>query len=210
MRLLKSLYNGYNSLRKSRVVLKRDTDDEALKYFQKLLNNAQPTGGDDLVVQRFVKSQYNDNKHRYLSFIRNTASECLVLWTESRSIVNFLGLRGLIYIKWDGSTRTYQVTKFKSREAALPALEHPAVAAMVEESVEHADDEGYQNVPRRRRNSAQKTEPSPPSLQGKAWADLTTDEEKESMAEVVKRTEELAVVENDVVEKEATDDFASN
>jgi hypothetical protein len=132
MKLPRTLYVGYNLLKKSRVAVKKENDEEALSYFQNILNEAQPTTPEDIALHRFVKGMYNENKHRFLSFIKNTSFECLVLWTESRSIVNYLGLRGVVYAKWTGKETLYSVTQFQSTEmgenvADPTSYEHPLV-----------------------------------------------------------------------------------
>lgn len=114
MKLPRTLYVGYNLLKKSRLASKKENDEEALVYFQNILNEAQPKTPEDIILHRFVKGMYNENKHRFLSFIKNTSFECLVLWTETRSIVNYLGLRGVVYIKWTGNETLYSITQFQS------------------------------------------------------------------------------------------------
>jgi hypothetical protein len=132
MKLPRTLYVGYNLLKKSRVSVKKENDEEALSYFQNILNEAQPKTPEDLILHRFVKGMYNENKNRFLSFIKNTSFECLVLWTESRSIVNYLGLRGVVYTKWTGKETLYSVTQFQSTNrddnvADSTSYEHPIV-----------------------------------------------------------------------------------
>jgi hypothetical protein len=132
MKLPRTLYVGYNLLKKSRVAVKKENDEEALSYFQNILNEAQPKAPEELILHRFVKGMYNENKHRFLSFIKNTSFECLVLWTESRSIVNYLGLRGVVYTKWTGKETLYSVTQFQSTNkdenvTDSTSYEHPLV-----------------------------------------------------------------------------------
>jgi len=132
MKLPRTLYVGYNLLKKSRVAVKKANDEDALSYFQNILNEAQPTTPEDIILHRFVKGMYNENKHRFLSFIKNTSFECLVLWTESRSIVNYLGLRGVVYAKWTGKETLYSITQFQSTDmdenvADQTSYEHPLV-----------------------------------------------------------------------------------
>lgn len=115
MKLPKSLYIGYRLLGESRLITKRDSDPEALQYFQTVLNKAQPVSSEELLLHRFVRAMYNENKNKFLSFIRNTYFECLVLWTDHITIVNFTGLRGVIYIEWNNTSKSYAVSKFRTR-----------------------------------------------------------------------------------------------
>ena len=115
MKLPKSLYIGYRLLGESRLITKRDSDPEALQYFQTVLNKAQPVSSEELLLHRFVRAMYNENKNKFLSFIRNTYFECLVLWTDHVTIVNFTGLRGVVYIEWNNNNKSYTVSKFRTR-----------------------------------------------------------------------------------------------
>jgi hypothetical protein len=130
MKLPKSVYTSYSLLKRSRVVLKKDTDCEALQYFQSILNEAQPSTTEDMALYKFVKGMYNENKYKFLSFISNTSYECLVLWTESKTIINTLRLRGVVYIKWSSDTLAYTVSEFISperREVTGSTQQDPAV-----------------------------------------------------------------------------------
>lgn len=130
MKLPKSVYTSYSLLKRSRVVLKKDTDCEALQYFQNILNEAQPSTTEDMALYKFVKGMYNENKYKFLSFISNTSYECLVLWTESKTIINTLRLRGVVYIKWSSDTLAYSVSEFipsGRREVTDSTQQDPAV-----------------------------------------------------------------------------------
>jgi len=113
MKLPKSLHVGYNMLKRSRLILRREVDDDSLNYFNSIMNEALPRSADDAIYY-FVKGMYNENKAKFISFIRNTNLECLVLWTDSRAIVRMLGLRGLVYIKWVGREGVYQISRYNS------------------------------------------------------------------------------------------------
>ena len=131
MKLPRSLYVGYNLLKKSRVAVRKENDEEALEFFQNILNEAQPSTPEDLLLHKFVKGMYNENKYKFIAFIKNTSHECLVLWTESKSIVNCLGLRGVVYVKWTGKETLYSVSQYQSTSTedgvAGTSYEHPLV-----------------------------------------------------------------------------------
>ena len=126
MRLPRSLYNAYNNLKKSRVVVKKNVDDEALTYFQNVLNSSGPKNNDEFVLYTFVRGLYYENKYKFISFIRNTSFECLVLWTEWRNIVDFLYLRNVINIKWQSQLKQFKVTKYNSSPEQYVPPEPPA------------------------------------------------------------------------------------
>lgn len=118
MRLPKSLYTGYRLLKKSRAVLSKQNDKEAITYFQNILNSAQPSE-EDFELYKFVKSMFNENKYKFLKFIADTKFECWILWTDSRSIINHFKLRGVLYIKWLGKDDLYSVSEFVSNKGRL-------------------------------------------------------------------------------------------
>lgn len=126
LRLPKKLFIGYKYLKKSRLVLKNATDQEALSYFQNILNEAQPQTPEEKTLHKFWRGLYNVNRRKVLSLIRSERSfEPLLLWTESRAIVNSLGLKGVVYIRWTDDN-LYEVTKFVSNANNTDAqTEHP-------------------------------------------------------------------------------------
>ena len=132
MKLPKTLVVGHSLLKKSRLVTRKVNDEEALSYFQSILNEAQPKTPEDHILHHFVRGLYNKNKNRFLKFIKDSEFEYLVLWTESLAIVNFLGLRGVVYIKWTGKDTLYSVSEFHSvtdgrNEDDQTIYEHPLV-----------------------------------------------------------------------------------
>lgn len=126
MRLPRSLYNAYNNLKMSRVVVKKNVDDEAITYFQNVLNSSGPKNKDEFILYHFVRGLYNENKSKFIFFIRNTSFECLVLWTEWRNIVEFLYLRNIINIKWQSHLKKFKVTKYNSSPEQYVSPEPPA------------------------------------------------------------------------------------
>ena len=125
MRLPKSLYTGYRLLKKSRAVAHKQNDKEAITYFQNILNAAQPKE-EDFELYKIVKSMFNENKYKFLKFITDTKFECWVLWTDSRSIINYFKLRGVLYIKWLGKDDLYSISEFVSNKNLneLPRLKN--------------------------------------------------------------------------------------
>lgn len=113
MRLPNNLFNGYKLLERSRVVNKKDRDEDALSYFEGILNKAQPSNDAEVPLRQLVRDLYFKNPGKFRSLIRGTSLECLVLWTESKAIVEMLGLRGVVYIKWNGPQNGYSVTEFR-------------------------------------------------------------------------------------------------
>jgi hypothetical protein len=75
-----------------------------------------------------VRGMYYENRNRFLTFIKNTNFECMVLWTDSQSIVNYLSLRGVVHISWTGKETLYSVAQFNSTNTGdTTSREHPLV-----------------------------------------------------------------------------------
>lgn len=130
MRLPATLYGGYAKLKKSRLVGNKLSDPEALEYFEKNLNAAQPQNDEEQRLYQLVKSMYVGNKGPFMKYINATSKfRCLVLWTESRAIVNDLGLRNVAYVRWDNTNKNYSVSEFKSSTTPTTSYEHPVVIA---------------------------------------------------------------------------------
>lgn len=128
MSLPKNLFRGYQQLKNSRLVQKRSTDADALTHFQTILNAAQPANEKEQIIYDLVKLMYNADKRAFLQMVRKNKLACLVLWTESRAIVDFLNLRQIAYIKWNGRETLYSVTEFQaSTNTDTVAYEHPIV-----------------------------------------------------------------------------------
>lgn len=114
MSLPKSLYEPYRQLCQCALVQTREVTDENLSEFETLLNSAQPNAEDhDGNVQRnFLKSIYYSGTNSFARYLKQPASHvgALILWTESRRIVQFFNLQRLIHVSWHDDA--YHVTKF--------------------------------------------------------------------------------------------------
>lgn len=108
MKFPKQLYNGYRAIVNCRLIKSQDYSPQALREFETILNDCQPLTEH---MERFntVKDFYNTNKYNYQKFIRGTQLECTILWTESKSIVNWFQLRGVIYLSYDYRDNQYRV-----------------------------------------------------------------------------------------------------
>jgi hypothetical protein len=115
MKFPKALYHGYQIIRNCALVKNKDFSTEALQEFETMLNSCQPQLAD---MERFntVKDFYNTSKYNFQRFIRNTALECTILWTESKSIVSWFHLRGVIYLSYDVKNQKYHVQLHRNLE----------------------------------------------------------------------------------------------
>ncbi len=125
MKFPKQLYNGYINIKDSRLVRDHDYTPKSLLEFQTMLNDSQPTAFD---MERYltVKDFYTSNKRGYARFIRGTTLECTVLWTESKSIINWFGLGGIVYLNYNSDTAKYAVELHRHLASlAAPVDAHP-------------------------------------------------------------------------------------
>ena len=109
-----SLFRSFKSLSKARLTRNNHTDVTSLQQFQQLLNDAQPKSLEELVLYKFIHGMFLEGRSKFLNYIRHTKMECLVLWTDARSIIRAFELRSIVYIKWVDDTRTYEVDVYKA------------------------------------------------------------------------------------------------
>jgi hypothetical protein len=131
MRIPQLLFNAQQQLSKARIVSKKEVDDDSMAHLENILNAAQPVEPEDLAQQRLIKGLYSEDKNAFMRFARGKSFACILLWTESRAITTFLGLKGVVYIRWANDEKMYRVSKFVSRVPNL-AVEPNQVAEAVE------------------------------------------------------------------------------
>lgn len=121
MKFPKNLYQGYQNINKSALVQNKDYSPEALSEFENILNGCQPLAENN---ERFetVKDIYNSTRFRYQQLIRGTPIECTILWTESKSIVSWFNLRGIIYLNYDHGKSKYRVQLHRNLDPNAPAI----------------------------------------------------------------------------------------
>lgn len=94
------LKSCYKFLSSSRVVNRRETDPEALEYFQRFCNDTVPKNEFELQFRDAIRDLYYADK---TSFLRCASkSPHLILLTENREIVMHFRIQDLVFIKWDG------------------------------------------------------------------------------------------------------------
>jgi hypothetical protein len=133
MRLPRTLFSGFSQIKNSRLVNKKNTDEEALSYVQKFLNAAQPVNEKETLMHDMVKTMYYADKRGFVRFLKSNSNiACMILWTEARAIVDFFGLRRVAYIRWMGRETLYTITQFQPsvEDGTVDAeaqYEHPIV-----------------------------------------------------------------------------------
>lgn len=99
----------YNKLVNSRVIKQRETDEEALKYFETECNKALPKNQHELEICDVIKSMYHADKTSFAKCIITMPQ--YVLLTEARAIVFLFNIQNLIYIEWNKNSQQYIVRK---------------------------------------------------------------------------------------------------
>lgn len=99
---LNKLKINYNYLAKSRVVNRRETDPEALAYFQNFCNESIPKTESENMVRDLARDLFYADKTSFIRCCRSSNSHYILL-TDNRTIVMHFGIQDLIFIKWDGN-----------------------------------------------------------------------------------------------------------
>jgi hypothetical protein len=127
MRIPQLLYTAQQQVAKARIVAKKEVDADSLAHLEAIINAAQPSSPEDLAQQRLIKGLYSEDKNAFMRFVKGKKFESVLLWTESRAIISYLGLKGVVYIRWDNDEKIYRVSEF-----VKPAVA-PVVAALPNE-----------------------------------------------------------------------------
>ena len=106
----------------------RDFGSSQFGSIKALLDDAQPKSEDEHKARITIQFLYRQNPSSFYKFLINNKLGCLVLWTEAKCIVRHLGLRGIVYIKWNGA-QGYTVLPHRKAAARQTAVEaqHSAV-----------------------------------------------------------------------------------
>lgn len=104
-----TLYHGFDMLYKSELCQNHRTNEKSLRHFQHILNRTQPSNYEEHTMHRLVYGMYLENPNKFLNYIHGTRLACLVLWTDSESIVRVFNLRQYVHIKRNGKYLSYRV-----------------------------------------------------------------------------------------------------
>lgn len=108
----KRLQNSYFQLFKSRLIAKKQYDNEAIKHFETLLNASLPTTDYENTIYYFIKELYYDNRDAFLTYISNSNKQAFILYTNNKNIIEHFNLQYKIYINWDKTNKKYIVEKY--------------------------------------------------------------------------------------------------
>jgi hypothetical protein len=117
----------YNSLNSCRLVDKKDTDADALSYFQAVCNRTVPRDDNERDFKKTFREMFYSSKTDFSKYLVRLPH--LVLLTDTRAIVNHFGVQELIMLEWDRENNTYTV-KNNTKYGSLPNSERGrAIAA---------------------------------------------------------------------------------
>lgn len=108
-----NLFENYKAIQRCSLVKNKSDSEENLKEFETYLNDAQPIDEYSYNLELFTKNLFRGNQENFINTIKGKNSECLILWTESRSIVKLLQLNRCIFIHYNSDTRKYTVTRHR-------------------------------------------------------------------------------------------------
>ncbi len=112
------IYDLYRELRDTELVRSKKVTVQSMEVFCNLLNECSPKTPEETACRAFVRCMYYYNRVGFLKYIglsRNRVS-ALVLYTESKNIATFLGLRGVVHIRWNDDTSMYTVEAYIPRD----------------------------------------------------------------------------------------------
>jgi hypothetical protein len=166
MSLPKQLYDSYKQLRNCTLVRDKQVDEKSLLEFQTLLNAAQPLPADTTTCnyRDLVRMMYLSNKIGFLRYAGNSRNRvnALVLWTESKEIVRYFGLMGLVHLSWNVEAQAYMASKHIQR--TQHATQHAPQTDQLDNGTPREIRQYYTNDSHPENNSVKK-----PAR--KAWAD---------------------------------------
>ena len=108
----KRIQNSYFQLKKSRLIVKEEYDDEAIMHFEKLLNSSLPVSEYENNIYYLIKDMYYNDKNKFINYIKNSNLECLILYTDNKKIINHFNLLYKLYINWNKEEKKYIVEKY--------------------------------------------------------------------------------------------------
>lgn len=122
------IYDLYRKLRETELVRTKKVTTQSMEVFCNLLNECSPGTPEETACRAFVRCMYYYNRVGFLKYIglsRNRVS-ALVLYTESKNIATFLGLRGVVHIRWNDDTSMYTVEAYIPRDLRRTISEEQA------------------------------------------------------------------------------------
>ena len=110
------LRHTYAKLSNSTLVLSGDVSEQSMSYFQRLLNNVQPTTDTHIASKSMLRHMKDSNKYGMTMFLKHRNSSHFVLWLDALSIVYHFKINNYIFLKWDRDSSQYMVSLLKKQD----------------------------------------------------------------------------------------------
>jgi hypothetical protein len=155
MSLPQRIYELGRDVANSALVKTHVVNTENVAEFTALLNQAWPVDEVEMNQRNLVRAMYYSNPAGFLQYISSPKNRVrsLILWTESKQIVKFYRLQGVVHVSWNEDTKDYLVTQYLSRaERGLEPFAQDAA------DVDTTDDQDAQppNTPNTPRQSSRR------------------------------------------------------
>lgn len=125
----KFVRDKYMEIMSSDLMVNKTLNDSTILGFQQSLNDSQPQTDDESKMRSFIQFMYRKNPVNFCRYLEKSRLNHLILWTESRGIVNHFGLHGVVYVKWVDDH--YECSLHKNMLNNGQVAEHPSVQQMV-------------------------------------------------------------------------------
>ena len=99
MNYTKRLMSCYKKISVSRLVLRNETDEESLDYFNNILNETNPKNQDESNIKYCIRKLYLNDKNSFLRCIEK--DPYLILLTDTQAIVMHFKIQYSVFIKWN-------------------------------------------------------------------------------------------------------------
>lgn len=119
MSLPKRLYEVYKKVNSCDLVVNKNVTDETIAEFVALINEAQPLvdNTEEQHQRTFTRQLYYCNCNNFANYVSSSRNKvgALVLWTESKRIIQYFGLQKLIHLSWNNEAQLYTAVRYVRR-----------------------------------------------------------------------------------------------
>jgi hypothetical protein len=118
MALPQRLYNLYRKISDCALVKEKKATSSNIVEFQDLLNESTPVTDEEGVQKRLILDIYHSNTVGFLKYVKDYHNRVspLILYAETRAIVDFFELQGCIHLLWDDKNSKFVVSKYLTKE----------------------------------------------------------------------------------------------
>ena len=115
------VYEIYNQINTSDLVVNNNFSDSNIKLFESLINNAQPRNINDKNIRRTIYYLYKKQPVYFYKYLVRARLIHLILWTDAKCIINHFNLTNKLFIRWDNG---YKCNLFKKQIYNIKNLDY--------------------------------------------------------------------------------------